>query len=104
MARLPYPSPTFQPCGITSPDNKSITGRSHSKTNTEPSWCDTELISMNDTSGIDVSPWVAPSGLHYLSSARPRALPWAGVVGPVGAIEVARLEQITHDLEGGENA
>ena len=46
----------------------------------------------------------APSGLQSLSSARPRALPWAGVVGPVGAIEVARLEQITHDLEGGENA
>lgn len=92
MPRLPYPSPTFQPCGITSPDNKSITGRSHSKTNTEPSWCDTELISMNDTSGINASPWVAPSGLHSLSSARPRALPWAGVVGPVGAQEVARLE------------
>ena len=102
MARLPYPSPTFQPCGITSPDNKSITGRSHSRTNTEPSWCDTELISMNDTSGINVSPWAAPSGLHSLSSARPRALPWAGVVCPVGALEVARLEQITHALEGGE--
>ena len=102
MARLPYPSPTFQPCGITSPDNKSITGRSHSKTNTEPSWCDTELISMNDTSGINVSPWAAPSGLHSFSSARPRALPWPGMVCPVGALEVARLEQITHDLEGGE--
>jgi hypothetical protein len=86
-----------------SPDNKSITGRSHSKTNTEPSWCDTELISMNDMSGINVSPWAAPSGLHSLSSARPRALPWAGLVGPVGALEVARFEQITHELEGGEN-
>ena len=75
MARLPYPSRTFQPCGITSPDNKSITGRSHSKTNTEPSWCDTELISMNDMSGINAPPWAAPSGLHSLSSARPRALP-----------------------------
>ena len=51
---------------------------------------------MNDTSGINVSPWVAPSGLHSLSSARPRALPWAGMVGPVGALKVARLEQITH--------
>ena len=38
----------------------------------------------------------APSGLQSLSSARPRALPWAGMVGPVGALKVARLEQITH--------
>ena len=102
MARLLYPSPTFQSCAITSPDNKSITGRSHSKKNTEPSWCDTELISMNDTSGINAPPWAAPSGLHSLSSARPRALPWAGMVCPVGVLEVARLEQITHELEGGE--
>ena len=51
---------------------------------------------MNDTSGINVSAWVAPSGLHSLSSARPRALPWAGMVGPVGALKVARLEHITH--------
>ena len=48
---------------------------------------------MNDTSGINVSPWVAPSGLHSLSSARPRALPWAGMVGPVGALKVALPEQ-----------
>lgn len=102
MARLPYPNPTFQPCAITSPDNRSITGRSHSRTNTEPSWCDTELISMNDTSGISVSPWAAHSGLHSLSFARPRALPWAGMICPVGAQEVLRLEQITNKLEGGE--
>ena len=46
--------------------------------------------------------YAAPSGLHSLSSARPRALPWAGMVCPVGAQEVPRFEQITHDLEGGE--
>ena len=46
--------------------------------------------------------YAAPLGLHSLSSARPRALPWAGMVCPVGAQEVPRLEQITHDLEGGE--
>ena len=48
---------------------------------------------MNDTSGINVLPWVAPSGLHSLSSARLRALPWAGMVGPVGALKVALPEQ-----------
>ena len=46
--------------------------------------------------------YAAPSGLHFVLSARPRALPWAGIVCPVGAQEVPRLEQITHDLEGGE--
>jgi hypothetical protein len=102
MARLQYPNPTFQPYAITSPDNGSITGRSHSRTNTEPSWCDTGLISMNDTSGISVSPWAAPSGLHSLLFVRPRPLPWAGMVCPVGAQELPCLEQITHELEGGE--
>jgi hypothetical protein len=57
---------------------------------------------MNDTSGISVSSWIAPSGLKFLSSTRPRALPWAGIVCPVGAQEVPRFEQITQDLEGGE--
>ena len=46
--------------------------------------------------------YAAPSGLHFVSSARPRALPWAGIVCPVGAQEVPRFEQITHDLEGSE--
>jgi DUF1016 N-terminal domain len=46
--------------------------------------------------------YAAPSGLNSLSFTRPRALPWAGMVCPVGAQEVSRLEQITHDLEGGE--
>ena len=50
---------------------------------------------MNDTSGINLSPWVAPSGLRSLFSARPRALPWAGMVGPVGALKVARQLKIS---------
>ncbi len=44
----------------------------------------------------------APSWLKFFSSARPRALPWAGILCPVGAQEWPSLEQITHDLEGGE--
>ncbi len=87
MGRLPYPNPTLQPCVITSPDNGSITGRRHSRTNTEPSWCDTELISMNDMSGISNSPWTAPSGLNSFLSCLPRALPWAGMGCPFGAEE-----------------
>jgi hypothetical protein len=46
--------------------------------------------------------YTAPSGLDSFLSARPRALPWAGMACPVGAQELPRLEQITHELEGGE--
>lgn len=45
--------------------------------------------------------YTAPSGLDSFLSARPRALPWAGMVCPVGAQELP-CGGITRDLEGGE--
>ncbi len=45
--------------------------------------------------GVGHADWAAPSGLDLLFDRIPRALPWAGVVRPVGADESRTLAKQT---------
>lgn len=96
--RLPFPNRTSKPSANTSPASGSITARKRFRKNTANFSNETESPSMRNMYGIDRlyrGDWGTLSGFKRMNAINPRALPWAVIDRPVGAviIESAREEQ-----------
>ena len=86
MVPLPSVNPTLPPSANTLRTNRNTTAKKHFRRNTVCSLKSMGWCLMNDMSGIERQNGSPFQGCWILFVPVPRALPWAGISRPVGAI------------------